>query len=132
MTNTAEFGRRLREGRQQRRISAAELARRLNIDYMQVYRYERGEALPSFATAVRLARVFQISLDELANGTAMPPPPPPPIRNQDLLERMRALDDLPPERQELALRILDALLAGELDGLARRMRGGAAGEGTAI
>lgn len=116
-----DFGPRLRRAREQRRLSMPQLARQIGIDYMQIYRYEKGQSFPSFTTAVRLADLFQISLDVLAGGREIPEPPPS-FRNDSILERMRRLDDLPPERQELALRILDALLAGDLDGLARRLR----------
>jgi transcriptional regulator with XRE-family HTH domain len=115
-----DFGPRLRRAREQRRLSMPQLAGQIGIDYMQIYRYEKGLSFPSFATAVRLADIFQISLDVLAGGGEIPEAPPS-FRSSSLLERMRQLDALPPERQQLALRILDALLAGDLDGLARRL-----------
>src|SRR5688500_7555182 len=108
-----EFGLRLTGYRNQRKISMAELARQIGIDYMQIHRYEKGESRPSLETASRLARVFQIPLDVLATGSEAPAPPPP-IRHARLLEQMRALDTQPQERQDLASRLLDAVLAGEL------------------
>ena len=121
-----DFGIRLRRAREERRLSMTQLAGLIGIDYMQIYRYERGQSQPSFGTASRLAKVLQVSLDVLASGSEIPAPPPPPIRNAAIVERARELDQQPPERQELALRMLDAVLAGELDGLARRLRGAAA------
>lgn len=116
-----DFGRRLAEARKQMRLSGPQLAREIGVDSMMIYRYEKGQSMPSFETAIRIANLFHMSLDELANGREIPQPPPS-FRNPRLLERMRALDELPPERQELAARVLDALLAGELDALARRLR----------
>jgi transcriptional regulator with XRE-family HTH domain len=123
--NARQFGRRLAGYREQRRLSTTALARQIGIDYMQIYRYEKGESLPSLETATRLARVFQISLDVLATGQEAPAPPAPPplIRHARLLEQIRTLDALPQERQELASRILEAVIAGELDAVARRVRG---------
>ena len=120
-----EFGRRLTGYRNERKLSMTELARQTGIDYMQIHRYEKGESLPSLETASRLARVFQIPLDVLATGSEAPAPPAPPpiLRHARLLEQMRALDAQPQERQDLASRILDAVLAGELDAVARRLRG---------
>lgn len=120
--NMREFGVRLTRARQERRLSTAELARQLGVDYMSVSRYEKGQSLPSFATAIRLASLLQVSLDVLASGVEIPEPPPA-FKNRKLLARMRALDELPAERQELALVVLDAVMAGELDGLVNRLRG---------
>jgi hypothetical protein len=60
-------------------------------------------------------------LDVLATGNEAPPPPPL-VRSSRLLDRVREVDQLPPDRQELALQMLDAVLAGELDALAARLR----------
>ena len=65
--------------------------------------------------------MLEVSLDVLAGGNEMPGLPPA-FRNKALLERMWELNALPAERQELALRVLEAVMAGELDGLVRRLR----------
>ena len=115
-----EFGVQLTRLRERLHLSIPQLAALSDIDYMQVSRYEKGATLPSLETALRLATVLRVSLDQLATGkeaaAAMP------FANADLLERMRELDALPPERRELATRVLDALIAGELDGFVRRLR----------
>ena len=115
------FGVRLTQARTQRRVSMTELARMIGVDYMQVHRYENGQSLPSFETAIRLAGALQVSLDVLANGSEIPEPPPS-FRNQTLLAWMRELDALPPERQALAVRMLEAVVAGELDDFVNRLR----------
>lgn len=87
---------------------------------MQVSRYEKGQSLPSLETAVRLAKVLEVSLDEL---TGNEPSTPPAFTNTRLFDRMRDLDRLPPDRQELAMRVLDTVITGhELEGLAQRLR----------
>ena len=44
------------------------------------------------------------------------------FRNATLFERMRRLDAIPAERQELALRVLDTVIAGqELEELGSRL-----------
>lgn len=116
--NAREFGVRLSQYREQRKLSMAELARQIGIDYMQVHRYEKGQSVPSLETAVRLATVLQLPLDVLATGKEAPPP----IRNPRLLQQIQELDTLPQERQELASGILEAVIAGELDAVARRIR----------
>lgn len=114
-----EFGVRLTQYREERKLSMSELARQLGIDYMQVHRYEKGQSVPSFETAIRLANVLQMSLDVLATGRDAPAPP---VRNARLLQQIQELEALPPERQELAARFLEAVIAGELDAVARRIR----------
>jgi len=118
---THQFGLRLIQYRERQHLSITQLADRLGVDYMQISRYEKGKSLPSLDTAIRLARVLEVSLDELAGESA--PPEPPTFRNARLLARMRDLDGLPAERQELALRVLDTVIAGhELESLGERLR----------
>lgn len=47
---TREFGVRLTQYRERLRLSIAELASRLGVDYMQISRYEKGQSLPSLET----------------------------------------------------------------------------------
>jgi transcriptional regulator with XRE-family HTH domain len=116
-----EFGARLKQFRQRAGLSISQLASHSGVDYMQISRYEKGQTLPSLDTAVRLAIVLQVPLDDLVTGTA--PPAIPTFQNARLLERMRQLDRLPPDRQEIALRILDTVIAGhELEDLGRRLQ----------
>lgn len=115
-----EFGVRLTQFRERQKLTMTQLAGLLGIDYMQVSRYEKGQTLPSLATAVRLAQALKVSLDQLATGSE--PPPPPVFKNDRLLERMRQLDAIPAARQEMALRVLDTVITGhELEDLAQRL-----------
>ena len=118
-----ELGVRLTQYRRRLRLSITELAAQSGVDYMQVSRYEKGATLPSLPTAIRLARVLQVSLDELFTGTN--PPQAPMFQNESLLERMRQLDQLSPDRQAMALRVLDTVITGhELEALSERLRRG--------
>jgi transcriptional regulator with XRE-family HTH domain len=103
------------------KLSITQLANQASVDYMQVRRYEKCQNVPSLDTAIRLAKILQVSLDELAAGSE--PPEPLAFKNLELFERMRELDQIPPARQELALRVLDAVIAGhELESLGNRLR----------
>lgn len=116
-----ELGVRLSQYRQRMRLSITELADQSRVDYMQISRYEKGRTLPSVETAVRISQVLRVSLDELLTGNV--PPEPPPFRNERLLERMRQLDQLPADRQAMALRVLDTVITGhELETLSERLR----------
>lgn len=119
---THEFGLRLMQYRERQNLSITELALSLGVDYMQISRYEKGKSLPSLDTAIRLAKVLEVSLDELATGSGGPPEPPA-FQNARIFACMRRLDQIPPDRQELALRVLDTVIAGhELDALGERLR----------
>jgi len=116
-----ELGARLTQYRKRQQLSITELANQSGVDYMQISRYEKGKTLPSLDTAIRLATVLQLSLDELLTGNN--PPEPPMFKNARLLERMRELDQLPAERQAMALRVLDTVITGhELETLSERLR----------
>lgn len=116
-----ELGVRLTRYRQRLQLSMTQLANQSGVDYMQISRYEKGQTLPSLDTAVRLSIVLKVSLDELVTGTQ--PPEPPMFKNERLLERMRELDQLPADRQAMALRVLDTVITGhELESLSERLR----------
>lgn len=115
-----EFGVRLTRLRKRAGLTTTQLAQRTDIGYMQISRYEKGITFPSFDSAVRIARVLGITLDELARDIE---PAEPMFQNTRLLERMRELDRIPADRQEMALRILDTVITGhELEGLSARLR----------
>jgi transcriptional regulator with XRE-family HTH domain len=123
LMDARELGARLMQYRKRRRLSITELAAQSFVDYMQISRYEKGQTVPSLATAIELARVLQVSLDELFAGNS--PPQAPMFQNESLLERMRQLDQLPADRQAMALRVLDTVITGhELEALSERLRRG--------
>ena len=121
---TREFGVRVTQFRERLGIGITQLAGMLDVDYMQVSRYEKGQSLPSLETAARLARALNVTLDELVNGSEGQEAGAPPVfRNARLLERMQQLEALPADRQDLALRVLDTVIAGHaLEDLGNRLR----------
>ena len=59
------LGERLQELRKDHGLSQQELADKLNVSLHTVSSYERGRSAPDDATKVRIARMFNISLDYL-------------------------------------------------------------------
>lgn len=55
----------LKQSREERGMSPYELACALGINHQNVYRWERGQALPSIEMCVKLADFYGVSLDEL-------------------------------------------------------------------
>ena len=116
-----EFGVRLTRLRERQHLSITQLAAQAGVDYMQISRYEKGVSLPALGVAVRLAKILDVTLDELATGST--PQEPPAFRNKPLFEHMRALDQLPADRQAMALRILETVISGyELERLSESLR----------
>ncbi len=121
-TTMKDFGPRLQHLREARNLSRIELAKLLGVENVQVYRYEKGENLPSAETIVKLAELLQVTTDELLKGGANSTSAPK-IRSPKLLDRFQTLDQLPKERQDVALQLLDAIISQhELESLPTRIR----------
>lgn len=56
---------RLAEVRQQRRISAADLARRIGVSRQTIYAIEDGRFIPNTTVSLQLARALEVSVEEL-------------------------------------------------------------------
>jgi transcriptional regulator with XRE-family HTH domain len=65
MTEKAFLGERLRQARERRSLSQAELARRIRTGDNQIYRYENDLAEPSPMQLKRLARELDVTSDYL-------------------------------------------------------------------
>lgn len=63
---------RLRELRRQRKLSQIRLAMELNVSQNTICRYETGEREADYATLVRIADYFGVSLDYLLGRTDDP------------------------------------------------------------
>lgn len=68
------FGNNLKTLRKEMKIKQSTLARRIGISDSMISRYENGEIYPPFETLLALARILNVSLDELcgiqSKGTA--------------------------------------------------------------
>ena len=62
---TIELANRLAELRKQKGLSQEELADRLQVSRQAVSKWERGEASPDTDNLIELAKIYEISLDEL-------------------------------------------------------------------
>lgn len=116
------FGERIKSLREKRGLTQQDLAKAIGSEWTQISRYERDINFPTADRVVALARALRTTPNALLLGT----------RNQDeklefknlrLYERFAALDKLPKDAQEIALQILDGVLAKyELENLAERVK----------
>jgi transcriptional regulator with XRE-family HTH domain len=104
------FGERLKELREKRGLTQEDFAASIHTHWTQVSRYERGLQFPTADRLAAMAKVLRTSTDALLFGK---PKREEKIefKNLRLYERFRALDDLPRQDQDVALQLIDALIA---------------------
>ena len=96
-----DFASRLRTARHDRGLKRGDVARAAGLAVGVYGRYERGERLPTVDTARAIADAIGVSLDYLTGKSAA-------VRDQGMLDRLDAIDRLPPERRATLLDVLDA------------------------
>lgn len=103
------IGDRIRRLRQDRRWTQAELGEKLDVQQKQVSAYERGVNIPSTEVLIKLAEVFNVTLDYLA-FEAEGQPARVNIQDRELLRRFESVDKLAEQDKDLAKEILDLLI----------------------
>lgn len=59
------FQERLKELRLSNKLSARELAEKIDVTFVAIYKWEKGERLPNLENLVALAKYFNVSTDYL-------------------------------------------------------------------
>ena len=100
---------RIRKLRAEHHWSQAKLGEKLNVHQKQISAYERGVNLPSTEVLIKLAKVFNVTLDYLAfeakgqSATIN-------IQDRELLRRFEEIDGLNDKEKSLAKEILDLVI----------------------
>jgi transcriptional regulator with XRE-family HTH domain len=102
-----QFGRRLRELREARGITQAEVAQALGVNQSRVSEYEQGGLRLHGAVIVALTRTLRVSADELLGLEKADARRP---KNARLLRRLQHIEDIPASERRAVLKILDSLL----------------------
>lgn len=63
------FGDRLRELREEYEMTQEQLGKLLNVTKQAIYTYEKGESEPTLSALIKLADIFNVSLDYLLGRT---------------------------------------------------------------
>jgi transcriptional regulator with XRE-family HTH domain len=100
---------RIKRLRQEKDWTQADLAEKLHVHQKQVSAYERGVNTPSTDILVKLAEIFQVTLDYLAFESHGQPARFN-IQDRELLRRFEAVDQLPEQSRALAKEVLDLLI----------------------
>lgn len=111
----AELGKNLTQIRKQRRLTQQQLAELLEVQQRVISRWETGLVKPHLDHVVRLARVLEVSLDQLVFGeeadrTAAAEFD---VRNKRLKELCRQVDQLRAEDQDVICHVMDSLVRKE-------------------
>lgn len=72
MKELMQLGKTIRAQREKRGLTQAELAGQLLVSFQAVSAWERGQSVPDLENAVRMSRLFRISLDLLVCGEQVP------------------------------------------------------------
>jgi transcriptional regulator with XRE-family HTH domain len=100
---------RIKQLRQERQWTQAELAEKIGIKQKQISAYERGVNSPSTDFLIKIADAFDVTLDFLAfavkGQTAKLN-----IQDRELLKRFEMVDSLTEEEKGLAKEILDLVI----------------------
>lgn len=108
-----DFGTRLRKLRETRGLTQRDLADRVEIELVQISRYERGQYLPNAETLVSLGRALRVDLNFLLLGEASDASPKTDLEISDipLLERFRDLQKLSKRDRDAVILLIDSVLA---------------------
>ncbi len=102
------FPDKLRSLRKSKEWSQGQLGKMIGADLQRISKYERGVMWPTMELMVRLAKVFDVSVDYLIrdqeNATISK------IKNSTLRHQMEEVNDLPDKDQETVISFLDAFI----------------------
>ncbi len=98
----------LKKLRQTRGFSQAQLGKKLGVNVQLISKYERGIVCPPTNMMIKIATVFDVSLDYLLlNGIDMAVNK---ISSQELLKQIEEIEKLPEEDQRILTNLLDAYI----------------------
>ena len=100
---------RIKRLRQEHNLTQGELSKKVGIHQKQISAYERGRNVPSTDILIKLAEVFNVTLDYLAFEVKGQPAKLN-IRDRELLRRFEVLDKLSDNEKNLAKEMLDLII----------------------
>lgn len=103
-----DFPTRLKELRKSRGWSQGQLAKKIGADLQRISKYERGVQWPTMELMLRIATVFEVSVDYLIRddqGLSVSK-----IKNTAFLKHIEEVDHLPEDDQKTILSFLDAFI----------------------
>ena len=102
------FGQRLKELRQNRGWSQGQLAKKIGGDLQRVSKYEQGVNRPPSEMMIKLADIFEVSLDYLMLGKQSGFINK--VKNDYLIKQINHLEELPEKDQEIVALFLESFI----------------------
>lgn len=103
------LGDRIKQLRQQRGWSQAQLSKKLNVHQKQISGYERGIHSPSIELLVRMAELFNVSLDYIAFDNREEKNIIP-IADRELMQAVQQIDQLSAEDRATIKAVLNTFI----------------------
>ena len=100
------FGDKLLALRKEGKWSQQDVAKKISTTQAMIGKYERNEIKPSIEVAQKLAELYGVSLDYLANDKRDSDI----LKNKDIIERLAKLEEMPVQNRERILYLVDALI----------------------
>ena len=97
---------RIKHLRKEKNWQQAELAEKINADARQISRYEKGKINPSVETLVKIAQVFDVSIDYLLKENA--PKKPFQLEDKELFKHLEDIQNLEEEDRRCLFHIIDS------------------------
>ena len=101
------LGLRIKQLRKQYKWTQKELAAKIDVRFPQLNKYESGLHAPPVEKLVKIAEVFDTTVDFLLTGNRSEQRP---LHNLRLLERFQAMEDFNAEDQEAVIKLIDAMI----------------------
>lgn len=101
------LGQRIKQLRKQHKWTQKELAAKMDVRFPQLNKYECGLHAPPVEKLVKIAEVFDTTVDFLLTGNRSEQRP---LHNLRLLERFRAMEEFNAEDQEAVIKLIDAMI----------------------
>jgi transcriptional regulator with XRE-family HTH domain len=101
------LGQKLKKLRKDRDLGQVELAKKLGASVVSISNYETDKTIPSSDTLIKIAKVFNITVDYLISGQ---PQDVIQIKNKELLKRVEQLDRLNPDALKSLIDMMDLVI----------------------
>ena len=99
------FGKKLRDYREEKGFSQADLAKQIDSYYSIIGKYERDEIKPSIDTSAKIADALNVTIDFLVKDGEYQ------NIDKDALKRLKLLKKLNPEDKDYIYALMDAFFA---------------------
>jgi transcriptional regulator with XRE-family HTH domain len=103
------LGEKIKRHRKNLDLTQTELAKKIDADAVRVSTYENDKVMPSSEVLIKLAEVFNVSVDYLVRED-LDSFSPVNIKDKELLRRVEQLERLTPDSKQMLYKMLDMFI----------------------